>query len=220
MDFDVDYALEILPGLISAARITLAATVGGFGLALVGGLFLVIVRMSPIPVVPLAAIAYVEFVRSTPLLTQLFFLYFILPLYGVRIDPLTTGILALGLHASTYTSEIYRAGIEGVPRGQWEAARALNYSPARTWTRIILPQAVPPVVPVLGNELIALFKATPLLATIAVRELLGQAIADASVSFRYLESFILVGMIFLILSLSSMLLVRVIERVIERRTHG
>ena len=130
-------------------------------------------------------------------MTQLFFLFYILPGYGLTLDALTTGVLALGLHYSSYTAEVYRSGIQGVPRGQWEAATALNFSPVQTWRRVILPQAIPPVIPALGNYLIGMFKDTPLLATITVLELLGTALTEAGRTFRYLEPITLVGLIFL-----------------------
>jgi polar amino acid transport system permease protein len=210
--FNLDYALSILPGLLNAAIVTFEATMGGMALAIVGGLLLAIAKMSRFRVLSFGASAFVDFVRCTPLLLQLFFLFYVLPLYGPLLDPLLTGIIALGIHYSTYTAEVYRAGIEGVRRGQWEAALALNYSELRTWTRIILPQAVPAVIPVLGNYVIAMFKDTPLLATITVRELLGKALDDASTTYRYLEPITLVGLIFLVLSLASAQVIRALER--------
>jgi polar amino acid transport system permease protein len=167
--------------------------------------------MSPSRPLSRAAVAYIEFVRSTPLLIQLFFLFYVLPAFGITMSSLLTGILGLGLHYSTYTAEVYRSGIEGVPRGQWEAAVALNLPPFQTWTRVILPQAIPPIIPVLGNYLIGMFKDTPLLATITVRELLGAALNAAGESFRYLEPISLVGAIFFVLSYPSALLIRRLE---------
>jgi polar amino acid transport system permease protein len=114
----------------------------------------------------------VEFIRSTPLLIQIFFMFFVLPKFGIAMPAFLTGVLALGLHYSSYCAEVYRAGLENIPRGQWEAALALNLSPSRTYRDIIIPQAIPPVVPALGNYLVALFKETPLLSAIAVLELM------------------------------------------------
>jgi polar amino acid transport system permease protein len=153
----------------------------------------------------------VEFVRSTPLLIQLYFLYYVLPEYGLTLSPLVIGILALGLHYSCYTAEVYRAGIEAVPRGQWEAARALSLSPQATWRRVILPQAVPPTLPVLGNYLIAMFKDTPLLAAITVMEMLQTAKLIGAESFRYLEPLTITGVVFLVVSLAASCLVRHLE---------
>lgn len=212
MTFDVDYAMDILPMLLNATVVTFQATIWGMALAIVGGLLLAVLRMSRLRPVSAVAAGYIEFVRSTPLLTQLFFLFYILPIYGLTLDAFTTGVLGLGLHYSSYTAEVYRGGIQGVPRGQWEAATALNLSPLRTWRLVVLPQAIPPVIPALGNYLVSMFKDTPLLATITVLELLGVALTEAGRSFRYLEPITIVGAIFLALSFPSALLVRGLER--------
>jgi len=158
----------------------------------------------------------VELVRSTPLLVQLYFVFYVFPEAGVVLSPLVAGVLGLGLHYSAYTAEVYRSGIDAVPRGQWEAATALNLSRGQTFWRIVLPQAIPPVIPALGNRLIAIFKDTPLLAVITVNELLQQAKLLGAESFRYLEPLTLVGAIFLVLSLASSRLVRRAEVWSER----
>jgi polar amino acid transport system permease protein len=216
MLWDWNYALEILPDLLRAAVITIEATLLGFVLAAVLGLVLAILRMlGPLTAGP--ASVFVEVVRSTPLLVQIFFLYFVLPKFGVSLDAFTAGVLALGVHYATYCSEVYRAGIESIPRGQWEAATALNLSLPTTFKNIILPQAIPPVVPALGNYLVALFKETPLLSAIAVLELMQTAKILGSETFRYVEPITLVGVIFLIMSLVSAVGIRWLERALNRR---
>lgn len=146
MVWDWQYAWDVFPPdiAVNGLRITLVATVLGSLLAYALGLVLMLLRRSPIRLVRSVTWGIIEFVRSTPLfLVQIFFLFFVLPDFGVRFDPLTTGVIALGLHYATYTAEVYRAGIEAVPRGQWDAAVALNLPPrVRTWTAVILPQAV------------------------------------------------------------------------------
>ena len=134
------------------------------------------------------------------------------PSPGITFGALTTGILALGLNYSAYIAEVYRAGIDGVPQGQWEAARALDFSPAQTWTRVILPQALPPMLPVLGNYLIGMFKDSPLLATITVPEMFAAAEHIAGETYRYNEPYTLVGLIFLCLSYPASLAVRQLEK--------
>jgi polar amino acid transport system permease protein len=121
-------------------------------------------------------------------------------------------VLALAVHYGASASEVYRAGIESVPRGQWEAARALGLPPGRTFLRIILPQALPPIVPALGNYVVAMFKDTPLLSTITVLELLYTAKNLGAETFRYLEPFTLVGVLFLVVSLLAAQGVRQLER--------
>jgi polar amino acid transport system permease protein len=209
--FNFDYALEILPKLLQGAVVTLQATVAGMAFALVGGLLLAMMRLSGFRILRWVSTAIVEFVRSTPLLIQLFFVFYVLPRFGFQLNPFVAGVLALGIHYSSYTSEVYRAGIQAVPRGQWEAAAALNLSPVRTWTRAILPQAIPPIIPVLGNYLIAMFKDTPVLFTISVHELFFEALSEAGRTYRYFEPITLVGLIFLVLSLGSAFLVRKLE---------
>jgi polar amino acid transport system permease protein len=126
-------------------------------------------------------------------------------------------VLAIGIHYAAYCSEVYRAGFENVPRGQWEASIALNLSPWRTFRDIILPQALPPVVPALGNYLIALFKETPLLSAIAVLELMQRAKIIGSETFRYTEPVTLVGLFFLAMSLFSAVIIRELEASLSRR---
>ncbi|MGE8670027.1 MAG: ectoine/hydroxyectoine ABC transporter permease subunit EhuD, partial [Achromobacter mucicolens] len=199
--FDWSFALEILPTLGSALVITIQATVLGMLVAVTLGLVLAMLRRSRLRIVSMPTAFFIEFVRSTPLLVQMYFLFYVLPLTGAQMSPLMTGIVALGLHYATYCAEVYRAGIEAVPRGQWEAATALNMSRWRTAVGVVLPQAIPPVVPALGNYLVAMFKDTPLLSAITVVELLQQSKMIGSATFRYTEPLTLVGLLFLALSL-------------------
>ncbi len=212
MKFDLSFALEIMPALLRGAIVTAEATFGGMALALVGGLVLALGRRSQLPGVSRLAASYVLFMRNTPLLVQIYFLFYVLPFAGITFGALTTGILALGLNYSAYIAEVYRAGIDGVPQGQWEAARALDFSPGQTWTRVILPQALPPMLPVLGNYLIGMFKDSPLLATITVPEMFAAAEHIAGETYRYNEPYTLVGLIFLCLSYPASLAVRQLEK--------
>ncbi|RKN64077.1 ectoine/hydroxyectoine ABC transporter permease subunit EhuD [Paenibacillus ginsengarvi] len=210
------YAFEILPELLKVLPITIVVTVAGFGAACLLGLPLALARRSSYKIVAYSAKGWIGFIRSTPLLIQLFVLFYALPLYGISLSPFLAGVLGLGIHYSTYLSEVFRSGIEAVPKGQWEAARALNFGKRLTWTRVILPQAVPPVVPVMGNYFITMFKETPVLSAITLVELLQTAKAIGSGSFRYLEAFTLVGLLFLILSYPSSLLVGKLEKRLQR----
>ena len=211
MIFDLRFAAEILPELLGALVVTVEAALLGTLLALVLGLAWAVVRRSRRYWMARPVRWIVDFIRSTPLLIQLYFLYFGLPAFGVSASPLLTGILGLGLHYSTYCSEVYRAGIEGVPRGQWEAARALGFRRLDTWRRVVLPQAIPPIVPALGNYLISMFKDSPLLAAITVTELLQTAKIIGAEGFRYLEPLTLVGLLFLAVSLVASRGVRWLE---------
>lgn len=214
--WDWAFALEILPTLAKAAVVTVQVTVLGFLIALVVGLMLAACRvMLPGTRFPISLL--VELIRSTPLLIQIFFLYFVGPSFGLTLDALTAGILAVGLHYAAYCSEVYRAGFESVPRGQWEASVALNLGRWTTLRDIIIPQAIPPVVPALGNYLVALFKETPLLSAIAVMELMQSAKIIGSQTFRYNEPITLVGLFFLVMSLASAWAIRRVETGINRR---
>jgi polar amino acid transport system permease protein len=215
----VDWAFvwDILPLLARAALVTIEATVLGFGLAASLGLLLAIGRMSHQPWIAWPVEGFIEFIRSTPLLVQIFFMFFVLPKFGIVMPAFLTGILGLGLHYSSYCAEVYRSGLENVPRGQWEAALALNLSLPRTYWDIVIPQAIPPVIPALGNYLVALFKETPLLSAIAVLELMQTAKILGSEYFRYLEPITLVGLFFLGLSLLSSAAIRRVEHWLTTR---
>lgn len=207
-----DIVYEVLPDLWSALGITISATFVGFAVAALFGLLLVLTRRSTIKPLKYAAIGFVEFVRSTPLLVQVYFIFFVFPDFGLVLSPFVAGSIGLGLHYSTYLSEVYRSGIDAVSQGQWEAAKALNFSKMQTWFRIILPQAIPPVIPVIGNYLIMMFKETPILSAITLLELLGTAKQFGADHFRYLEPITLVGLFFLLLSYFSSLLVQYLEK--------
>jgi polar amino acid transport system permease protein len=170
--WDWGYAFEILPRLARASLVTIQATILGFALAATVGLILAILRMSTSNWVSLPTAAFVEFIRSTPLLIQIFFVFFVFPEFGLTLSAMTAGVLAIGVHYGTYCSEVYRAGLANIPRGQWEASTALNLSAYHTFRDIIIPQAIPPVVPALGNYLVALFKETPLLSAIGFFDLM------------------------------------------------
>jgi polar amino acid transport system permease protein len=217
MIWDWDYTFEILPVLAQAAIVTIEATAIGFVIALVLGLFLAILRMSG-PKIGWCVSVFIECIRSTPLLIQIFFLYFVFPSFGITLDAFVAGVIALGLHYGCYCAEVYRAGLEGVHRGQWEACTALNLSSLTTFKNIILPQAIPPIVPVLGNYLVALFKETPLLSAIAVMEMMQTAKILGSETFRYTEPITLVGIAFLIMSLVSAALIKIVERRLNLRS--
>ncbi|MFI1622321.1 ectoine/hydroxyectoine ABC transporter permease subunit EhuD [Streptomyces lydicus] len=205
-----------MPDILKGLWITVQATFYGSLVAFVLGLVWALLLRSPSRWVTWPVSIVVEFIRNTPLLVQLFFLFFVLPGWGLTFAPLTTGVIGLGLHYSTYTSEVYRAGIDGVPPGQWEAATALNLPRRRTWTAVILPQAFRRVVPALGNYVIAMFKDTPLLAGITVADMLFQANSISATTFDYLEPITVVGILFVVISYPTSLLLRALERRLVR----
>jgi len=207
---------QIIPLLAKASVVTIVATLLGFLIAAFLGLAFALGRLFGPKWIAVPLIGLIEGIRSTPLLIQIFFIYFVLPEAGISIGAMTAGVLALGLHYATYCSEVYRAGLANVPRGQWEASLALNLPTWRTFRDVIIPQAIPPVVPALGNYLVSLFKDTPLLSAIGVLELLQTAKIIGSENFRYTEPITLVGLIFLVLSLLSAVIIGFIERWLKR----
>jgi len=214
--WDWSFAWSILPSLLHATVYTIVATVLSFIGALIVGLPLAVARDASSRPLRIASGSVVELVRSTPILVQVYLLYFVLPTVGIVLPALTVGIIALSVHYGTFASEAYRAGIASVPQGQREAAAAIGLSPRAAFFSVILPQAIPPIVPALGNHLIALFKETPLLSAIAIVELLQTAKLIGSETFRYNEPITLVGLILLALSLLSAALVRRVERWVYR----
>lgn len=212
MIWDWAYAIAIVPQMAEASLVTLRITVMGFALAAVLGLVWAVLAMLETPVISFAVRLFVEFMRSTPLLIQLFAVYYFLPMYGVILSASLTGVLVLGLHYSAYCAEVYRSGLEAVPRGQWEAARALNLSRAQTFRRIVLPQALPPVILPLGNYFVAMFKETPVLLAITVIELVATARIIGNDTFRYTEPITLAGLFFLLLSLLAAQFMRWLDR--------
>lgn len=211
LDFDFAFAWSLVPDMLNALSVTALGTVLGFAIAIVLGLFLALGRRSKRRLVSLPFASVIEFVRSTPLLVQLFFLYYALPDLGIVLEPIPTLVIGLGVHYATYCSEAYRAGINSVDKGQWEAATALNLDPRTKWSRVVLPQAIPNVLPALGNFLVAAFKDAPLGAAVNVTGLLFMADTIRSRAFRPVEPFILIGIGFLMVSLPAAWLVRRLE---------
>ncbi len=205
------FAVSILPILLIGMWVTIQATVLGFFIALVVGLVWAALKAAPLKIISWPAAVVTEFLRDTPLLIQLFFLYYVLPEFGITLPAFMTGALALGLQYSAYTSEVYRAGIEAVAKGQHEAARALNLSGRRTFTHIILPQAVPRIVPAMGNYLVSIMKDVPLLSVVTVLEMLNVARIIGDRTFNYLVPLSMVGAIYLIMTLVASAGVRLLD---------
>ena len=217
MEWDWAFVRDIMPLLLQGLKLTIIATVLGAVLAAVIGLVFAVLHRSPVRAVSLGTTAVVEFIRGTPLLVQLYFIFYVLPDIGIRLPAMTCGVIGLGLHYGTYAAEVYRGGIENVSRGQWEAARAVNLTARQTWIHVILPQAIPPMIPALANYLVAMFKETPLLSAITVLELMNQAKSIANSNYRYIEPMTLVGVFFLIMSLISVAFLRLLENHFRER---
>lgn len=211
------FALSILPILLIGLRTTVLAMLAGFMIAVVVGLLFALLRQSSWRAVSWTTAFVIEFLRNTPLLVQLFFLYFVLPEYGVVLPAFWTGTMALGLQYAAYVSEVYRAGLEALPKGQWEAATALNLSKGRTYRAIAIPQIVPRIIPALGNYLVSMMKDTPILSTITVVEMLNLASRIGDRTFEYLVPLSVVGAIFFLLTTVCAALLRVVEQWVPQK---
>ena len=215
--WDWNYAISILPDILSAIGITIGATVVGFVIALILGLILAVLIRSNNKIVSNISQGIVSFIRNTPLLVQLYFIFYVFPEFGLTLSPFVAGVIGLGVHYSTYLSEVFRSGIESIPEGQWEVGIALNFNRSQTWRRIILPQAIPPIVPVIGNYFITMFKETPLLSAITLTEILQTAKNIGAQTFRYVEPITIVGILFLLLSYPASRLVNYLRKRIEEK---
>lgn len=210
-----DYALEALPILLQAfVKVTLLVTVVSSAIAAVLGLLIAIIRRSAPRPIGAVVTFFVNFIRMTPIVVQLLFVYYAFN----DTDPLTLGIIVFGIHYSTYMAEVYRSGIESVPPGQWEATTALSMSRRRTWTAVIIPQALRATIPSLGNYVIAMFKDTPFLMSITVVEMVRSALYFGGSTFRYTEAFTVAGVIFLVASYPTSVLISRLEKRLAYRT--
>ncbi len=210
--FDCAFLLSILPALSSGLVVTLQATAGGYALAVLVGLILALGNRSGNRIVSTLCRIYVATLRCTPLLVQLYVAYYLLPLVGVSFSALTTGIIALGLYTGAYLSEVFRAGIEAIDRGQWEAADALGLQRTTKWRKVVLPQVLPLILLPMGNYLIGMFKETPLLAAITVLDVFGMANDVAGQTYRYTEPYVAAALMLLTISVAAAYLLHLMAR--------
>ncbi|GAB3271891.1 amino acid ABC transporter permease [Arthrobacter pigmenti] len=209
--FEWDWATvwDVLPSLLAAFfQVTLVVTVASTAIAAVLGLIIAMLRRTvPKPVDAVIKFA-VDFIRMTPIVVQLLLIYYTF----TNLDAITVGIIVFGIHYSTYMAEVYRAGIDAVPAGQWEATTALSMPKGRTWRAVVIPQALRNTVPALGNYAISMFKDTPFLIIIGLVELVNAGIIYGGNTFKYTEPLTLVGIIFLAASYPTALLVGRLEK--------
>ncbi len=212
MNWSWDVAFDVLPQLLKGLVVTIEATIVASLIAYILGLAIAILKMSNRKSTRVSLYWMTEFIRRTPILVQLYIVFYVLPDFGIFLEAFTCGVIVLGIHFSTYTSEVFRAGIDNVPKGQWEAAKSLNYNPYQAWKHVILPQAIPPMIPPLANYLITMFKETPLLAAITVVELFRAADQYSNSHYTYLEPMTLVGVFFLLVSIPSAMIAMRLEK--------
>ncbi len=208
-------AREFLPILAQGLGLTILVTLGALVLSTLLGLFWAILRVSGVAPLAWGAAALVNVIRGIPIIVQLFFLYFVMPDYGITLSALQAAIIGLGIAYSAYQSENFRAGIEAIERGQVEAAQSLGLRWWPVMRRVILPQAVRVVLPPYGNVLIMLLKDSSQASTITVAELTLQGRLIASSTFKNTSVFVLVALLYLLMSLPLMAAVNRLERVMR-----
>lgn len=223
LDFSTAFKY-LAPSLKGGLWIVVEATVLGFLLAIILGLFIAIGRISKIKVLRGVLLVFLEFIRGTPLLVQLVYMYYVMPLLvsmivqiwspgsQVKISSLAAGIIGLGVNYGCYISEVIRSSILSIDGGQTEASLALGLTNKQALFRIIIPQALRNVIPIFGNYLVMMLKDTSLLAYVSVSELLLRTQSYASQSFLTIESYTILAGFYLILSLPLAQLVKVVEK--------
>jgi putative glutamine transport system permease protein len=208
--------LENLPLLLDGLRVTLLLALGALALALALGTLVALFRVSPIAPLRVVGAVYVEFLRNTPLLVQLFFWVFGLPFVGVVLPEFTGALLGLAFYTSAFVAEAVRAGIQAIGRGQIEAARSLGLTYLQTMRQVVLPLAFAITVPPLGNLAIALTKNTSVASAVLVAELMYQAEVVNARTFATYETFIVTGLLYLALTIPLSRLVALVEARLTR----
>lgn len=211
--FDFGLIWDSLPLLIAGAGVTIEITAISVGLGFILGLVASVCRLSGWKILKAVAVCYVNILRGTPLLVQIFLIYFALPmLIGQRINPFLAAVAACSINSGAYVSEIFRAGIQAVDRGQMEAGRSLGLSWMQTMWYIILPQAFRKVIPPLGNEFISMTKETSLVSVIGFEELTRRGQLIIAKTYGSFEIWLTVAAIYLVMTLSIAQLVSYLER--------
>jgi polar amino acid transport system permease protein len=197
MRFDWSAIPDMMPALLTGLRVTVLLTFVIMGIALIAALPIALARMSSRRWLRFPSTIYVQVLRGTPVLLQLFYLYYVLPFAGIELNAWTAGIIGMSAAYSAYLSEIYRAGIEAVDRGQTEAALALGMSRVQVMRIVVLPQAFRIVIPPIGNMFVGLFKDTSLLSILTIRELMFQGQLLAATNFRHITIFTVIAILYL-----------------------
>ena len=194
LDFSifVEYGPRILIGFWLTIKIVLAAIVIGLPISLL----LVFARRSRLKIISWIAVSYIEIFRNTPFIIQVFLIYYVLPFYGLRLPAEQVGILALAAFGSAYFAEVIRGGIDAMPTGQLESARAIGMTEYQAMRYIVLPQAVGVILPALSNQMLSLVKESAILSTITVQEMTMTAIRVQGETFRPFEAFIMIAALY------------------------
>jgi polar amino acid transport system permease protein len=209
--FSLDDMISFLPTLLQGAWLTIMVSLLSFALALVFGLMFGLMRLSRLMPVRIVAAIYIQFIRGTPLLLQLFFIYYVLPYVGITLSPFISGVIGLTMNYSAYMAEVFRSGIQAIPKGQTEAGQSMGMSRQLLMRRIILPQAIRIIVPPLGNFFVSIFKDSALVSVITMRDLMFSGELLASATFKHFEIFTMVAVIYFLISYPTAKFVEWIE---------
>ena len=201
MGFDVAYFLENIPHLLKGAILTVELSVLAIMIGFSMGVLIGMARLSKSRLMRYPAFAYINIIRGTPLLVQLFLIYYGLPQFGIKFSPFLAALTGMALNDAAYVAEITRGAIQSIEKGQWEAARATGLTFTQSMVHVIFPQAFRRMIPPLGNEFILLIKASSLVSTIAMVELTRTAQLIASATFRPMELLVGAAMIYLAMNL-------------------
>ncbi|WP_293988011.1 amino acid ABC transporter permease [Megasphaera sp.] len=213
MSFDFSLIWNSLPLLLAGAGVTIEITAIAVGLGFIFGLITSVCRLSGVKILNIIAVCYVNIIRGTPMLVQIFLIYFALPMViGQRINPFVAAVAACSINSGAYVSEIFRAGIQSVDKGQMEAGRSLGLSWMQTMRYVILPQAFKHVIPPLGNEFISMTKETSLVSVIGFEELTRRGQLIIAKTYGSFEIWLTVAAIYLIMTLTIARFVSYLER--------
>ena len=200
MIFSLDDMIGFLPSLLQGAMLTIAVSLLAFGLAMVLGLATGLARLSRLMPLRMVAACYIQFIRGTPLLLQLFFIYYVLPYAGIVLTPFVSGAMGLTLNYAAYMAEVFRSGIQAIPKGQSEAGQSVGMSRRLLMRRIILPQAIRIIIPSIGNFFVSIFKDSALVSVITMRDLMFSGQLLASATYKHFEIFAEVAVIYFLIS--------------------
>lgn len=213
--FSLDDMIQFLPSLLHGALLTITVSLVAFALAIVCGLLMGIARISRIWPLRAVSAVYIQFIRGTPLLLQLFFIYYVLPYGGIVLSPFISGVIGLAMNYTAYMAEVFRSGIQAIPKGQWEAGASVGMSRRLMLRRIILPQAVRIIIPSIGNFFVSIFKDSALVSVITMRDLMFSGQLLASSTYKHFEIFAMVAAIYFLISYPTAKFVEWIEARID-----
>jgi len=212
MNLDFNAVIPRLPYLLKAALVTIEASALILFFGTVFGIIIGVLRVCPFKIIRLTAASYINVIRGTPLLIQLFLIYFGLPSLGITLSAFFSGILGMSINSAGYVGEIVRGGIEAIPKGQWEAGKVLGLSYFKTMRFVVMPQAIRNMLPAFGNEFVTLIKESSLLSTLAITELTMAGRQVRSATYASFETFIVVGIMYFCMTSIATVCLRFLEK--------